>query len=264
MARFNVNEADNYGGQGNGSFFSLKNNKDVASVRFLYNTLDEIEGFAVHEVEVDGKKRYVNCLREYNEPVENCPLCAARMKVVAKLFLCLYDIDADEVKIWDRGKTFFSKMSSLCARYNPLVSTVFEIERNGKAGDMKTTYETYQVETDDTMLEDLPEAPQILGGLVLDKSYEDMEYFLDNGEFPMTEEEEPQSRRNPAGDRKGGGNSRQPAGRSNDAAPAGRSTGRRTPASSAPAAQDETPPARPAGGRRGAARSNNNGGRNPF
>ena len=30
MARFNAQEADNYGGQGGGGFFSLKNDKDVA------------------------------------------------------------------------------------------------------------------------------------------------------------------------------------------------------------------------------------------
>ena len=37
MARFNVNEVENYGGQGGGGFFSLKNDKDVATVRFMYN-----------------------------------------------------------------------------------------------------------------------------------------------------------------------------------------------------------------------------------
>ena len=251
MARFSAHEADNYGGQGNGSFFGLKNHKDVASVRFMYNTLEDIEGYAVHEVEVDGKKRYVNCLRGYNEPVDNCPFCAARMKVIAKLFLILYDVDADEVKIWDRGKTFFSKMSSLCARYNPLVSTIFEVERNGKPNDPKTTYETYQVESDDLQLEDLPEAPEILGGLVLDKSYDDMEYYLDNGDFPMTEDEEPQTRRNPTSDKKSGTSRRD-----TNSTPS-RGTSRRTPANIEPAEQDEAP-ARPAGGRRGSARTGTN------
>lgn len=132
MAKFSVNDAENYGGNGGGNFFSLKNDKDVATVRFMYNTIEDVEGYAVHEVEVDGKKRYVNCLRSYNEPVDKCPLCTARYKVLAKLFVMLYDVDAEEVKVWDRGKTFFSKLSSLCARYNPLVSTPFEIERNGK------------------------------------------------------------------------------------------------------------------------------------
>lgn len=238
MARFNANEADNYGGQGNGSFFGLKNDKDTAMVRFMYNGMEDVEGFSVHEVEIDGKKRYVNCLREYNEPVDSCPLCAARYKVIAKLFVALYDVDADEVKVWDRGKTFLSKLSSLCARYNPLVATPFEIERNGKKGDTNTTYETYAMETDDMTLEDLPEVPQVMGTIVLDKSFEDMEYFLDYGDFPQDEEAAEQQApagRNPAKDNRRG------AGRQ---APAANNAGsRRTPASSGQA---------PAAGRRGA------------
>lgn len=190
MAKFSVNDAENYGGNGGSNFFSLKNDKDVATVRFMYNTIEDVEGYAVHEVEVDGKKRYVNCLRSYNEPVDKCPLCAARYKVLAKLFVMLYDVDAEEVKVWDRGKTFFSKLSSLCARYNPLVSTPFEIERNGKKGDTKTTYETYALDTDETKLEDLPEIPELLGTLILDKTAEELNYFLDNGVFPGSNEHE--------------------------------------------------------------------------
>lgn len=202
MARFSAKDADNYGGQGGGGFFSLKDDKDTAVVRFMYNTLDDVEGYAVHEIEVDGKKRYVNCLRDYNEPVENCPLCAARMKVLAKLFVHVYDVDSEEVKIWDRGKTFFSKLSSLCNRYNPLVSTPFEIERNGKKNSTSTTYETYAMETDDVTLEDLPEVPELLGNFILDKSYEELEFFLQNGYFEETEAEEAVQARNPQRDRR--------------------------------------------------------------
>ena len=183
MARFNFHEVDNFGVQGGGGFFSLKNDKDVATVRFMYNTIDDVEGFAVHEIEVNGKKRYVNCLREYNQPVDDCPLCAAKQRVIVKVFVHIYDEETQEIKIWDRGKTFFSKISSLCARYNPLVSTPFEIERNGKKGDTSTTYETYALPTDDVTLEDLPEVPELLGTLILDKTYEELEFYLDNGYF---------------------------------------------------------------------------------
>jgi len=211
MARFNVNEVENYGGQGGGGFFSLKNDKDVATVRFMYNTIDDVEGYAVHEIEVDGKKRYVNCLREYNQPLNDCPLCAAKSRVIAKLFVILYDVESEEVKIWDRGKTFFSKLSSLCARYSPLVSTPFEIERNGKKGDTKTTYETYALDTDDVTLEDLPEVPELLGTLILDKSYEELEFFLDNGYFEEDVEEQAPPERNPRNDRRNSTSKREPA-----------------------------------------------------
>lgn len=203
MAKFNAKDADNYGGQGGGGFFSLKNDKDVATVRFMYNTLGDVEGYAVHEIELDGKKRYVNCLREYNEPLDVCPLCADKYKVLAKVFVHVYDEETQEVKVWDRGKTFFSKLSSLCARYNPLVSTPFEIERNGKKGDTSTTYETYALQTDDITLDDLPEVPELLGSLILDKSADELDYFLDNGEFEEDgEEEEAPPARNPRADRR--------------------------------------------------------------
>lgn len=188
MGRFVASEADNYGGSGGSSFFSLKNDGDVARVRFMYNGMDDVGGYAVHEVEVEGKKRYVNCLREYNEPKSKCPMCAANNFQKAKLYIPVYDIDDEEVKIWERGKNFFQKISAICARYSsgdrPLVSHTFDIERHGKKGDTGTTYEIYETGSDNTTLEDLPELPEVLGTIILDKSAADMEFYLDEGYFP--------------------------------------------------------------------------------
>ena len=203
MAKFNAVTADNYGEQGGGGFFSLKEDKETSVIRFMYNSLDDIEGFAVHEVEVDGKKRYVNCLREYNDPLDKCPLCEAGYLVKPKLFLNVFECELDAngnpngngtIKIWDRGKSFYKKLSSLSARYNPLVGTPFEIERNGARGDTKTTYETYPLAPDGTTLEDLPQAPEILGGLVLDRSFDELNVFLDTGNFPKNENSVPSTR----------------------------------------------------------------------
>lgn len=195
MARFRASDVNNYGGNGGGGYFSLKNDKDVAKVRFMYNSIDDVEGYAVHKVELDGKNRWVNCIREYNEPMNKCPFCANKNPQYAKLFIPLYNIDEKKIQIWERGKKFFSKLSSICARYPDLVHHIFEIERNGAAGSMDTTYEIYEVDDDDTRLEDLGEIPEILGGLVLDKSADDMEYFLSEGEFPPEDNEEPVRRR---------------------------------------------------------------------
>ena len=212
MARFSYEEADNYGGNGGHGFFSLANDGDVARVRFMYNKLEDIEGVAVHQIELDGKKRYVNCLREYGRPVDDCPLCKKGMFVNAKLFIPVYDIESDTVKIWERGKKFFGKIAGLCSRYaakDDLVSQVFEVERHGKKGDTQTTYEIYPVgNPDKTVLEDLPEVPDVVGSIVLDKSADEMQYFIDYGEFPdsdpvarrgsRAEREEEPRRRTPA------------------------------------------------------------------
>ena len=197
MARFSYDEVDNYGGNGGQGFFSLSDDGDVAKVRFLYNKLEDVEGLAVHQIELDGKKRYVNCLREYGKPVDDCPFCKAGMFVNAKLFIPIYDIESGQVKTWERGKKFFGKLAGICKRYaskDDLVSHIFEVERHGKKGDTQTTYEIFEVSSDDTALEDLPEAPDVVGKLVLDKSKEEMQYFLDYNEFPDSDEAPRRSR----------------------------------------------------------------------
>lgn len=222
MARFKAGEEEHYGGQGGTGFFTISNDKEVKRVRFMYNNVDDIEGYAVHRVEIgDGKFRYVNCLRDYNDAKDMCPFCRENMFTQARLIIPVYNIDEDAVQLWDRGKTFFQKMTSLCSRYasgkDTLVSHIFEVERNGKPKDMKTTYEIYEVDQDDTTLNDLPEVPDILGGFVLDKTADDMEYYLEEGEFPPEDnDEEPVRRRSES--------------RSSSRSSSDRTTTRRTPA----------------------------------
>lgn len=206
MARFRADEADNYGGNGGGAFFALKNDKDTAKVHFMANSMEDITGYAVHQVMIDGKNRYVNCLREYTDPLDACPFCAAGMKIQAKLFIPMFNIDTNEVQIWERGKTFLSRLSSLVSRYNPLVAWAFEIERNGKTGDTNTTYEIFSLEETDTTLDALPEIPDPIGTIILDKSFDDMQYFADYGTFPVDQQPEPATQR-------GGRGAAQPAAR---------------------------------------------------
>lgn len=202
MARFRAEDTEKYGGQGGGGYFRLQNDKDVARVRFMYNSIEDVEGYAVHEVEVDGRKRWVNCIRDYNQPKDVCPFCKAGRFQTAKFFIPLYNIDEDKCQIWERGKKFVSKISSICSRYgskDALVSHTFEIERNGQQGDMQTTYEIYETGQDDTTLEDLPDRLDILGNVVLDKSADEMQYYLDNEEFPSNDDNVP-IRRRPSAD----------------------------------------------------------------
>lgn len=192
MARFNMQESENYGAIKN-NYFSLKDNGDTGSIRFLYNNIDDVEGVATHEVLVGDKRVDVECLRAYNEPLHKCPLCESGYKVNAKLFIPIYDMNSNESKIWTRGRTFFQKISSLCSRYNPLVSTPFEVERCGKKGDTNTTYELYPMQSDNSRIEDFPEI-KAEGVAFQAKSYDDLIYYLNMGVFP---EAEPQQRTEP-------------------------------------------------------------------
>lgn len=224
MGRFTAGEADNYGNNNSGSsYFSLANDGDIAVVRFMYNNMDDVAGYAVHEIQVGDKKRYANCLRSYNEPRSNCPLCAKNNFQKPKLYVPLYVIsikkagdrtveEVKEVRLWERGKTFFQKLSAICARYSnsqtPLVSHTFEIERHGKKGDTNTQYDIFETGSDDTKLEDLPEVPEVLGTIILDKSFEELEYFVENGQFEdgggssSDRDDMPTGRRTPANSRR--------------------------------------------------------------
>ncbi len=204
MPRFSYEEAESYGSNGSKTnYFSLKGDGDKAYVHLLGDDMNDFPGYAVHEIHMGDKKRYVNCLREAGAPVTDCPFCAQGKnnpelsKVLAKLFIPLYDCDTDEVKIWERGKGFFRDLASYCS-HNPHVSKlVTEIERRGRAGDTKTTYGLYKDSEEPefdiaNVQEDIPE---ILGDIVLDKSKEDMEYFVKNHRFPNESSEAGVSRR---------------------------------------------------------------------
>lgn len=187
MASFNVQNEAQYGGQGGGGFFSLRNDGDKATVRFLYDGIEDVNGMSVHEVSVNGKMRSVNCLREYGDPVDACPMCAANFPVRKKYFIPLYNFDTDRIEVWDRGGKWGQKLSSLCAHYPTLVAHRFEIERHGAAGSTQTTYDIYP-------LQDVPEdrdvtvgnfvVEPVLGGIVLDKTFDDMTTYVATGSFP--------------------------------------------------------------------------------
>lgn len=183
MAQFNVSQADNYGGQGGGGFFRLANDKEVAHVRFLYGGIDDVTGYSVHEVELNGKKRYVSCPREYGDPIDACPFCKAGKFNQVKYFVPIYNMDTDSLQTWERGKKFGSKLTSMCSRYPNTVAHTFEIERQGKAGDQHTTYEIYETgETEGVTMDDF-EVPNPLGTIILDKTADEMETYLQTGDF---------------------------------------------------------------------------------
>lgn len=188
MARINPNDADKYQNSLNGEWFSLKNDGDIARVQFMLDSYDDLDVFACHKVKVNDKDRYVDCLRAYNEPIDNCPFCAAGLPVKPVRFVIMFQHDDQKVKIWERGKQFISKLQGLMNRYQPLSNYVFEIERHGKAGDKETKYEIFPMDRVDAFELDEVEKPELLGGLILEKTPEEMMIYLDTGTFPETEE----------------------------------------------------------------------------
>lgn len=193
MARLTGSNIEQYssGGSGKGSYFSLKNDKDTARVRFLYEDARDIEGFSVHKVQVDGRDRYVNCLVDEGGSVADCPFCQARLPKFAKLFVPLYNEDTQQIQTWERGQKFYGTISGLCARYPNIVSRTFDIERHGKPKDTSTTYDIYPVgDADGTTVQDIlddcgvEELNNPLGTIILTKTADEMQTYIDTGEFP--------------------------------------------------------------------------------
>lgn len=242
MGRMSMNNSGKFASQGNNDFFFLTDDGDVASVRMLYDQPDgsDMDYYLVHEVEIDGKKRYVACnaLSEDGNSLhtENCPLCQAGYKRLEKLFIQMYIPEEDAVKTWDRGRNFVQKIQTYINRYGSLVNYPIEIERKGKAGDSNTTYELFVMENDGMTLEDFPEKQELLGSFILEVSDEDMQKMID-GTFTVEQPAENNNRRE-RNDR------RQASPRGGNSAPVSRQSSR--------SSQQEAKSSAPAGRRGGA------------
>ena len=197
MEKYENNQGDQLG------FFNLKDDGETAYVRFMHQGMEDITRVVCHTIEVDGKYRKVNCIRNYDEPLDVCPLCANSKTSSVRIFLELRVYEKDEKgkltgkftnQIWERGRDFNKKLQSLCNRLRgkDLCDMVYEIERVGKKGDQRTTYEIYEcpeITVEEAPFGELPEQPyDPVGGVVLDKTKQELEYYLQNGKFPSKDD----------------------------------------------------------------------------
>ena len=189
MAGFKFDEVDQFVQENDSkiNFLKLQDDGWYAEVRFMYGPGEIFEGQTVHNVSEDPKRpRYVPCLRGLNEPLESCPLCASGSKINAQFFIPVFvhaivsnlrgvesRQEVNQVMLFQRGSTFKGALQAVIRNTNgtgkPIVSSVFRLVRNGKAGDQKTNYSVEYVGTDDTTLEQLPQRPEILGSYILPK-----------------------------------------------------------------------------------------------
>ncbi|MCQ2474144.1 MAG: hypothetical protein MJ098_08415 [Saccharofermentans sp.] len=185
MAKFGLNNAENYGGKGGAGFFRLKG-RNTAHIRFLYSDITDVEGYAVHEIDLYGKKRYVDCLRGEHDTADKCPLCSVGNWAQVKYLVPVYDEDADEVLTWDRGKAFGRRLEKLFAKYateGPLCGTCFTVTK--EINHEGVPYYTFEPDYNDgATLYELPEyRTTVYGNLVLVKTAEEMEEYLEYGDF---------------------------------------------------------------------------------
>lgn len=178
------------------SYFSLKNDGDEAIVRILHDTTDSFDIFACHQAKYNGKDRYVNCLRDPHDPVEKCPFCEAGEKLSYQFYIHLIEYVTGEngqiiptAKIWQRGMSYANTIKNLISEYGNLSDVVFKIKRSGAAGSRDTTYSIMMANPNVYRSDLYPKVDlfgdyQVLGAAVLNKSFEDMNTYINTGAFP--------------------------------------------------------------------------------
>ena len=196
------NDVENYVSfQSDFNFLVLKNDKEIKEVRFLLNSADDVKHYIVLQVKNEnGKYRYVDCLKLHNEPLDNCPFCKhadavakadrKASMIMKKVFLPVYDIEADDIKIFERGSGFIKETLEPVIRRNaPIVGVPCEIERQGVPKSMDTFYNVFAIpnERDDKTIADFGEVPELMGSYILQLTFEEMEDYLKTGKLPKTE-----------------------------------------------------------------------------
>ena len=196
---FNAVPSNNEGNnQSNVGFFALKNDGDEAVVRIMHNSVDDFDILTTHSVNIGGKFRSVNCLRDPMEPIDACPLCKNGTKIQSRIFIHMiqYVKDANgniEAKpvTWERSANEYGKkLKALLDEYGPLSESVFKVRRSGRPGDMKTTYEILfgnPAMYNEQLYPKMPDAfdnYSVLGTVVMDKKFDEVATFVSTGSFP--------------------------------------------------------------------------------
>lgn len=125
------------------------NDGEEAIVRFAYKDVDDLKYMTVHKVD-DGTSKYprsVNCLRDYRDSIDTCPLCAAGNKPKQRMFIQLINYVTDENGqitavpcIWEQSaQTWMTKLINWFGEYPNLSEQIFKIKRTGK--ELNTSYQ---------------------------------------------------------------------------------------------------------------------------
>lgn len=124
-----------------GGLFVLKNDGDTADVIFLYQSPEDVLVADVHYLKSGEYSGYAHCLSG-----KNCPACVKGIRVQTKLFIPVFNIQANEIQFFDRTMRFEPQLQKdVFSRYPNPSEYVFRITRHGEAGSVDTTYEIVAV-----------------------------------------------------------------------------------------------------------------------
>lgn len=139
-------------------YFKLKNDGDIAIARLNIAAIEELMFASVHTIGANGRWIKVSCLNPLGSYNGDCALCSANTanpkgpvsKAAKKLFIPMIVSYRDATAqngytapapvIWDRPASFSRELANKLMVAGDLRNTLVLITRNGKAGDMQTTY----------------------------------------------------------------------------------------------------------------------------
>ena len=220
MSQFNYNDYQNVVAQaeanGNSSnstkigYFKLKDDGDIAIARLNIGSTDDLMFASVHTLGINGKWIKVNCLNPLGSYGSTCALCTANAsnpkgsisKAVKKVFIPMLVSYRDAQSatgytqaapvIWDRPAAFSRELANKLMASGDLRNTLVLITRNGKAGDMQTTYSMDILPADHPVFkpEMIPTDFSAFQGFNIakhsywEKTPEEINTFLTTGKFP--------------------------------------------------------------------------------
>ena len=139
-------------------YFRLKNDGDIAIARINIATTEEMNFASVHTINVGGRWLKVSCHNPLGMNGGSCSLCSANTanpngaisKSSKKLYIPMMvsyrdpnaagGYTAPAPVVWERPASFSRELANKLMIAGDLRNTLVLITRNGKAGDMQTTY----------------------------------------------------------------------------------------------------------------------------
>lgn len=184
----------------NPHYFFLLDDGNTAIVRFNISDIEDIKVISRHTITLNGKRRSIECIRNFNDPKDVCPLCASGNKPSFRIYLELLSYKIEDGKIiaepgiWDQPTRFRGMLKSYYMEYGDLRNVLFKVTRHGKKGDTNTSYfitpadpRIYKKENyvaDFSAFDNF----DINRSLILNKNKEDLQYYVENGTFPEIKE----------------------------------------------------------------------------
>ena len=213
MSTFSYNDyakatqaAANKGNSPKVGWFKLANDGDEALVRFNISSVEDLKFATIHQLGASTKWMKVSCLNDFGSTEQKCPLCQkvaagdtsigkAANRVYIEMLVSYKDKTTGQWStpipvVWDKPAGFAREIATKLQNFVDLKQNLFKITRNGKAGDLKTTYpmdyavpaifKPEMIPADFSAFENF----KVNKHSYWEKSLEEIQTFLSTGAFP--------------------------------------------------------------------------------